>query len=1055
MGNICCNNNPKINENKIIKIEDNICNLVDNFKFEDMKNFLGNSLNVIVYEGDKNNINQNLKAERNETKKLSKGQTAFDLRMKNNIETKQTINNSNDIKTRRKSVAISMNNPFKNKFLYQKKITNHEYDKFSDFHQHFKLYQVPPNQSIKNLLKIDIKSKSNQELKYIKFNDLKDKDLLESTENTVQKLNSDNKDISSQQKNIKEKKKRLPVEIINKEITSKQKEILMKVLIENELLYSDMPESFVNMILNTLIYKRFKDGVILFNENSGCEDYYYIIEKGKIEYGIDDDIYELPKLNGIGTQVLLKYSKKKCYIKSIGRTYLFELSLEKYRKFMNEYERKKIEEKYYALRKHIFFSFFDESYLIELIKVCPTKKILKDNIILKVDTCFENIYYILSGEIQVKRNDIVVKVLSEGEIFGEIGLFNPVESFYEYCVYSDCSVIEISYENIFLFLGDQCIKTLVQELFKNAIKNEEYLSFCFTNKIIKKIYGLFQLKFYFNDTILSKNQKKIILPISGIIIKSKNTAIDTNNIVEIMEKNYKKRLILGKIDIESVTTDVNIMYNLIGDEVIVFECDWYELFPKIITNEIFKIYRIRALEFAQTLRKLPYFKYISSFKMYQIINSFKEERVKAGQIILKDGPKSEQFYYIFNGEVNLNINNVVLKTLKNGMSFGDISDIINYTQTTNFISKKQVILFVLDKDNYDDIVNKSDFYLRLRKIIDKNDSSITLNNLYYLTDLGSGSFGKVYLVHNNEKLFALKTTEITAISENKEKATLIINEKIIMTQVDHPFIVRLFNTFKTRDYIFFLIEFVNGINMREFLELKDKRHLRNLEEAKFFGSILFSVLHYLSKRRIIHRDLKPDNLMLEKNGYIKVIDFGVAKYLKGKDYTITVTGTPHYMSPEVILSKPYSFEVDYWSVGIILYEFFYGRVPFGYGTNSINEIYKEIIEGNLHLPSDPKNENFNNLIKALLYKVPSNRISVFKLIKNHIFFKDFDFDSLLNYSYNAPYKPVKNNIIENENELINNVSIPFLSFMQNNILQSISDIDENFLKTSGERFDNF
>ena len=134
----------------------------------------------------------------------------------------------------------------------------------------------------------------------------------------------------------------------------------MKVLIENELLYSDMPESFVNMILNTLIYKRFKDGVILFNENSSYEDYYYIIEKGKIEYGIDDDIYELPKLNGIGTQVLLKYSKKKCYIKSIGRTYLFELSLEKYRKFMNEYERKKIEEKYYALRKHIFFSFFDE-----------------------------------------------------------------------------------------------------------------------------------------------------------------------------------------------------------------------------------------------------------------------------------------------------------------------------------------------------------------------------------------------------------------------------------------------------------------------------------------------------------------------------------------------------------------------------------------------------------------------------------------------------------------------------------------------------------------------
>jgi cGMP-dependent protein kinase len=433
------------------------------------------------------------------------------------------------------------------------------------------------------------------------------------------------------------------------------------------------------------------------------------------------------------------------------------------------------------------------------------------------------------------------------------------------------------------------------------------------------------------------------------------------------------------------------------------------------------------------------------------MNSLKEQKFKNGQIILKDGPKSEEFYYIFNGEVNLNINGIDLKTLSKGKSFGDISSaIITYPQKTNFISKNQTILFSIDKDTYNDIVNKSDFYLRLRRIIDKNDNSISLQNLFYLTELGRGSFGKVYLVHNKQKLFALKTTQIEVISENKEYASLVLNEKTIMSQVDHPFIVRLKNTFKTKDFIFFLMEYINGMNMRKYLELKEKKELRKLDEAQFFGGILFTVLHYLSKRKIIHRDLKPDNLMMNKNGYIKVIDFGVAKYLRGKDYTNTVTGTPHYMSPEVILGKPYSFEVDYWSVGIILYEIFYGMVPFGYATDSINEIYKEILECNLHLPSDPKNENFNNLIKCLLYKISSNRISVFSSVKNHIFFKDFDFEDLLKFNYEAPCKPGNNLISGNEDDLIKNENVPFLNFMQNNIFQSVSDIDENFLKTASD-----
>ena len=120
------------------------------------------------------------------------------------------------------------------------------------------------------MIKIDSKFISNRELRNINFNDLKEKEL-ESTENSISKKNSDLKSISPILQ-TKEKKKHLLIEIIDKKITEKQNEILIQVLIENELLNSDMSERFINMIFNTLTYKRIKEGIIIFDQNSKFED---------------------------------------------------------------------------------------------------------------------------------------------------------------------------------------------------------------------------------------------------------------------------------------------------------------------------------------------------------------------------------------------------------------------------------------------------------------------------------------------------------------------------------------------------------------------------------------------------------------------------------------------------------------------------------------------------------------------------------------------------------------------------------------------------------------
>jgi cGMP-dependent protein kinase len=146
-----------------------------------------------------------------------------------------------------------------------------------------------------------------------------------------------------------------------------------------------------------------------------------------------------------------------------------------------------------------------------------------------------------------------------------------------------------------------------------------------------------------------------------------------------------------------------------------------------------------------------------------------------------------------------------------------------------------------------------------------------------------------------------------------------------------------------KDFIFFLLEYIDGIALKSYIEKKKKNNFRNTYETAFYGAILLCVVHYLHKKKILHRDIKPDNCMIDKNGYLKLIDFGIAKCLKERDFTNTFCGTPHYLAPEVILGKGYAYSSDYWSIGVSMYEIFYGYLPFGMGSKEITDIYGEIL----------------------------------------------------------------------------------------------------------------
>ena len=143
------------------------------------------------------------------------------------------------------------------------------------------------------------------------------------------------------------------------------------------------------------------------------------------------------------------------------------------------------------------------------------------------------------------------------------------------------------------------------------------------------------------------------------------------------------------------------------------------------------------------------------------------------------------------------------------------------------------------------------------------------------------------------------------------------------------------------------------------------------------------------------------------------------------------------MAPEIILGKHYNTSVDYWSMGIVLYEMFYGKLPFGNGEKDITNIYKEITDKNVKFQDD-SNEDIIDVIKGLLTKNPKKRINSFTKIKNENFFKKFDFDGLLNYKLRGFYEFEKS-IKEKD---LDNLDAPFYQFMKNYLDASSGELDE-------------
>ncbi|TSK17985.1 cAMP-dependent protein kinase catalytic subunit PRKX [Bagarius yarrelli] len=298
-------------------------------------------------------------------------------------------------------------------------------------------------------------------------------------------------------------------------------------------------------------------------------------------------------------------------------------------------------------------------------------------------------------------------------------------------------------------------------------------------------------------------------------------------------------------------------------------------------------------------------------------------------------------------------------------------------------------------------------------------ASLALNNRVYSLDdfetvatVGTGTFGRVFLVKDKKTrdFFALKAMKIPDVIRLKQEQH-VHNEKEVLTEVNHPFLIRLFWTHHDERFLYMLIDYVPGGEL--FSYLRNRGRFSN-STGLFYSAEIVCAIEYLHSKEIVYRDLKPENILLDREGHIRLTDFGFAKKLS--DRTWTLCGTPEYLAPEVIQSKGHGRAVDWWALGVLIFEMLSGYPPF-FDDNPFG-IYQKILAGKLEFP---RHLDFyvKDLIKKFLVIDRARRLGNMKLsldvlyirqngaddVKKHRWFKTIDWDAVPNRKLKPPIVP--------------------------------------------------
>ncbi|XP_007552925.1 cGMP-dependent protein kinase 2 [Poecilia formosa] len=450
-------------------------------------------------------------------------------------------------------------------------------------------------------------------------------------------------------------------------------------------------------------------------------------------------------------------------------------------------------------------------------------------------------------------------------------------------------------------------------------------------------------------------------------------------------------------------------------------CMERQTYRTIITNKS-KKKREQLMGFLKTSRTL---KDLNDAQLSKIIDSMEEVKFQDKEVIVREGTEGNTFYIILKGEVlvskNVNGHEKQIRRMGKGEHFGEQALIREILRTATCTADGPVTCFSIDKEVFEETIPVE--HLELfddSKVMQEAQSpekpgpssSLKFKDLVpvlyqegrYQGDpvtLGVGGFGRVQLMTtvNHGKYYAMKRVSKKQIVSKRQEEHMLFEKKILKA-IQCDFIVKLYAAFKDTRYIYMVMEFCGGGEI--WTKLKEVGRFDE-HVAVFCTACVVEAYAYLHKKSIMYRDLKPENLMLDIKGYIKLVDFGFAKELVRGEKTYSFVGTPEYMAPEIIKNQGHDFAVDFWSLGILIFELLVGSPPFS--SSEPQKIYSKILDGELKFPPY-LSEAAKSIISKLCRPRPGQRLgntkNGIKDVRHHRWYSSMNWHKLRMAQLDAP-----------------------------------------------------
>ena len=430
--------------------------------------------------------------------------------------------------------------------------------------------------------------------------------------------------------------------------------------------------------------------------------------------------------------------------------------------------------------------------------------------------------------------------------------------------------------------------------------------------------------------------------------------------------------------------------------------------------------QVLGLEFnRKAIKNVKLLEILTPVEVDDLLKELTDTTVAPGNRVINMGETGKNFYIVKSGKVDVFTTDPSAETAKPisslgpGDHFGERSLLTEEKTVAHVVASEKTQLMSLDKESFERVLPPLQDLIA-RAVAERDEQTaraarpkILMKDLKLITVLGEGTFGRVRLVqwHNKSSdkkvAFALKTLQKGQLVYYKQ-VDHVVNEKAVLGSCFHPFILKLEALYNSTNQVYMLLEVALGGELFTHLRSEVKFPV---DKATLYAAMVTSAFSYLHARRIAHRDLKPENLLFDKQGYLKLVDFGFAKIIQ--DRTWTLCGTPEYLAPEIISNRGHNCGADWWTLGILVYEMLVGQPPFVGATQL--DTYHKVTRGKYKMPTNLSRPT-KDLISRLLMHNPASRLGCSwggsSEVITHDFFADIEWAVLERRQLPMPFVPV-------------------------------------------------